>query len=154
MYLRQEGLCLVCRGRYPLHGKDGLAVDHDHTTGVIRGLICPACNGAIGFMRDDPQRLRSAALYLERAKRANDGASASVGGPLPGATPALLVAAPGRPPRLEDVPERLVERDRGAETQRPELAHVGQVDRLVHAPDAPGVRLELDRRLRHRQQRL
>ena len=41
-----------------------LAVDHDHETGRIRGLLCSACNVAIGKMKDDPALLRRAAFYL------------------------------------------------------------------------------------------
>jgi Recombination endonuclease VII len=41
-----------------------LDVDHCHTTGEVRGLLCNGCNVAIGRMKDDPNRLRAAAVYL------------------------------------------------------------------------------------------
>jgi hypothetical protein len=49
-------------------GIDALVVDHCHTSGVVRGLLCGPCNRAIGLMRDEPKRLRSAARYLEGAQ--------------------------------------------------------------------------------------
>ena len=61
MVSRQGGACAVC-GVVP---KKKLFVDHCHTTGDIRGLLCDQCNFAIGHMRDDPDRLRRAADYLE-----------------------------------------------------------------------------------------
>lgn len=42
-----------------------LVVDHNHSTGAVRGLLCNNCNISIGAMRDSPLRLRRAAEYLE-----------------------------------------------------------------------------------------
>jgi hypothetical protein len=65
MVSAQNGLCALG------HETDGyLMVDHDHETGAVRGLLCRACNWALGFMRDEPERLRIAADYLERAAAA------------------------------------------------------------------------------------
>lgn len=63
MLRRQQGVCAVCGEVNP----DGrrLAVDHEHETGQVRGLLCTMCNRGIGSMRDDPERLRAAAAYLE-----------------------------------------------------------------------------------------
>jgi len=41
-----------------------LVVDHRHSDGIVRGLVCGNCNTAIGLMGDDPDRLIAAALYL------------------------------------------------------------------------------------------
>jgi hypothetical protein len=41
-------------------------IDHCHETGEVRGLLCTACNTAIGKMNDDIDRLRSAISYLEK----------------------------------------------------------------------------------------
>lgn len=60
----QEFRCAVCYR--PAHqNKDGrLAVDHDHITGVVRGLLCTHCNTGIGNFRDSAVRLSNAAHYL------------------------------------------------------------------------------------------
>lgn len=62
LYRRQAGRCAVC-GCAVEDGK--LHVDHDHTTGRVRGLLCQKCNRGIGLFNDSPQRLRAAAEYCE-----------------------------------------------------------------------------------------
>lgn len=69
MYARCGGLCAICGN--PETAMDSrrqrvkrLAVDHCHSTGKIRGLLCQRCNQAIGLLRDDCQLLRSAITYL------------------------------------------------------------------------------------------
>ena len=60
----QGGKCAICR-KAPRQGKR-LAVDHNHKTGAIRGLLCMAHNRGIGLFGDDPAILRSAIAYLDR----------------------------------------------------------------------------------------
>ena len=45
-------------------------VDHDHRTGAVRGMLCPACNHGLGHFRDSLANLRRAINYLKRARRA------------------------------------------------------------------------------------
>lgn len=44
----------------------GWAVDHDHATGKVRGIICLHCNVALGKVRDSTDHLRKLIAYLER----------------------------------------------------------------------------------------
>ena len=57
----QEGACAICKK--PEDTKS-LAVDHDHTTGRVRGLLCAKCNKAIGLLQDNENLLYSAIDYL------------------------------------------------------------------------------------------
>lgn len=58
----QEGRCPICGEQ--LDSKK-THVDHCHSTGSVRGVLCHQCNCGIGFLRDDPQLARRAAAYLE-----------------------------------------------------------------------------------------
>jgi hypothetical protein len=52
MLSRQKGVCAICRGpeTQMLHGKlKCLAVDHQHETGTVRGLLCSKCNTRLGW---------------------------------------------------------------------------------------------------------
>lgn len=61
----QGGCCAVCRGSDPYARHHNLfAVDHDHVTGKVRGLLCAKCNTGIGQLRDDPDLLVAAAAYV------------------------------------------------------------------------------------------
>lgn len=58
----QGGKCAICR-REPT--KKRLAIDHDHSTRRVRGLLCAKCNLVLGLMGDDAAVLRRAADYLD-----------------------------------------------------------------------------------------
>lgn len=68
LYAAQGGRCAICDESKPLHGRQGLVVDHDHFSRAVRGLICPPCNRALGLMKDDPARLAKAIDYLNQHK--------------------------------------------------------------------------------------
>src|SRR5262245_48175096 len=61
----QGGRCAICGTTDP-SPKSCLVVDHDHTTGKIRQLLCHACNCGIGHFREDPALLEAALAYLRR----------------------------------------------------------------------------------------
>lgn len=42
-----------------------LNIDHCHKTGKVRGLLCNACNQAIGYLKDNSELARRAAIYLD-----------------------------------------------------------------------------------------
>jgi Recombination endonuclease VII len=58
----QAGGCAICGE--PCKTRRVLSVDHDHTTGAVRGLLCDSHNKAIGLFCDDPTLLMAAAAYL------------------------------------------------------------------------------------------
>lgn len=64
---KQKGLCAICQ-RPETATKNGklkcLAVDHDHVTGQVRGLLCQDCNQGLGHFHDDETLLAEAAAYL------------------------------------------------------------------------------------------
>ncbi len=64
MCARVNNLCEVCDG--PPNGRGGLCIDHDHTTGRIRGLLCSNCNTAIGLLNEDSFVIARLTAYLER----------------------------------------------------------------------------------------
>jgi hypothetical protein len=62
LYGSQNGTCALC---LRATGKSKrLAVDHDHKTGAVRGLLCGPCNKLIGHARDEPEFFDRAAEYL------------------------------------------------------------------------------------------
>lgn len=60
----QNDVCYICKGTDTY--SENLAVDHCHTTGVVRGLLCRDCNRALGQLRDNIDYLKRAIEYLER----------------------------------------------------------------------------------------
>lgn len=63
----QNNLCAICGKPQNGRWKKNLHIDHDHTTGKIRGLLCNLCNLGVGKFKDDPHLLRKAANYLEKS---------------------------------------------------------------------------------------
>ena len=74
---KQGFMCKIC-GKKHEHkpavkwGRAHLAVDHSHKTGKIRGLLCHACNVALGLFKDSPETLYRAAEYLQQADEEKD----------------------------------------------------------------------------------
>jgi hypothetical protein len=78
MLFRQGSRCAICLKHwqdcapakqvlYEVVFLQYLYVDHDHKTGKVRGLLCNACNTAIGLFQEDPVRMTSALSYLRGA---------------------------------------------------------------------------------------
>lgn len=69
-YLRlieaQGNRCPVCLREYDWD-EFPLFIDHDHATGVVRGVLCGPCNRGLGHFYDDPARLARAIEYLKLA---------------------------------------------------------------------------------------
>jgi len=63
MFADQSGCCAIC-SIHQSEVKVSLVVDHCHTTGAIRGLLCSPCNLAIGTFKDNITTLQNAIKYL------------------------------------------------------------------------------------------
>lgn len=55
---KHNGACGICEDRR------GLCVDHDHETGSVRGILCQACNKALGSTSAEVERISRALVYL------------------------------------------------------------------------------------------
>lgn len=82
MLVAQNGVCAICkqpetevrRGKLQM-----LSVDHCHKTNAVRALLCGFCNRGIGYLRDDPALVRSAADYIEaHAERLKNSTASNV----------------------------------------------------------------------------
>lgn len=66
----QNHMCAICsKDETSIHQsgtKRKLAVDHCHSTGVIRGLLCNKCNRALGYLYDDFESAKNMVKYLEK----------------------------------------------------------------------------------------
>lgn len=64
---KQSGVCAICGNKETALKKGkikSLGVDHDHTTGKVRGLLCDACNRGLGSFKEDKNSLLWAVGYL------------------------------------------------------------------------------------------
>lgn len=64
MLAAQNGECAICHTTPDTQRYGVFHVDHCHTTGQVRGLLCRGCNHVLGHLKDDPDALRSAIAYL------------------------------------------------------------------------------------------
>jgi hypothetical protein len=65
MLARQGNCCAICTRPFGQTTGD-THVDHCHTTGRVRGLLCRRCNRGLGFFLDSPDALVRAAAYVKR----------------------------------------------------------------------------------------
>ena len=63
MYKQQNGKCSLCNKMYiQLH------IDHCHSTGIVRGLLCSSCNSALGKFGDNIEGLQKAIDYIKKSE--------------------------------------------------------------------------------------
>lgn len=68
LWQAQNGVCVACgqpetmRNRY---GSIRLAIDHNHDTGEVRGLLCGRCNTALGYLQDATDRIEGLLQYRQ-----------------------------------------------------------------------------------------
>lgn len=65
LFTSQGSCCGACGSPDPGRKSGDWSTDHDHETGVVRGILCNGCNLALGHTKDDPARLRKLAEYIE-----------------------------------------------------------------------------------------
>jgi len=65
MEKNQNGCCAICKTPFEKNGE----IDHNHTSGKIRGLLCHHCNIALGSFKDNPEILKNAIRYLEASQQ-------------------------------------------------------------------------------------
>lgn len=61
---KQRNRCAICRSDEPGNGFERFLVDHDHETGLVRGLLCVSCNSGLGHFRDSVKLIEAAGRYL------------------------------------------------------------------------------------------
>lgn len=70
LFLAQNGMCAICNREEQVHRngkKIRLAVDHCHTIGHVRGLLCNSCNKyVLGMLENNPGALQRLLEYLRR----------------------------------------------------------------------------------------
>lgn len=66
--LAQNYQCPLCEKTFSIgsFGPDSPVIDHCHTHGHVRGILCNECNRGLGYFRDNATALRKAAEYLEK----------------------------------------------------------------------------------------
>lgn len=73
LWVEQNGACAICKENAMLMDllalRNALQVDHDHTTGKVRGLLCHRCNKGIGLLRESADIAMSAFDYLSAAAK-------------------------------------------------------------------------------------
>ena len=72
LWLSQCGACAVCSRKLKkmvfgsLQKPNDAHIDHSHSSGAVRGILCRQCNAGLGMFRDSVSALIKAASYLER----------------------------------------------------------------------------------------
>lgn len=61
MLKEQNGLCAICKNK-----PKRFSIDHCHSTGRVRALLCNNCNAGLGFFKDSPELLVIAEAYLRK----------------------------------------------------------------------------------------
>ena len=64
MLKESKNKCRICGISISISGENRLAIDHDHKTRKVRGLLCSLCNTGLGMFKDNPEILKSAIEYL------------------------------------------------------------------------------------------
>ena len=63
LFISQENRCLICGTEF--NTKTSGVVDHDHKTGLVRGILCKKCNTLLGMANENIEVLENAIKYLK-----------------------------------------------------------------------------------------
>lgn len=69
LYASQNGCCKICGDATAL---DKIHLDHCHSTGEVRGLLCHGCNIGLGMFKDNTETLLSAIQYIKEAQNGSN----------------------------------------------------------------------------------
>ena len=72
LLVKCENACSICKRPISKLGLRGLAIDHNHTTGKVRGLLCGDCNTGLGLLKDNITILKNSINYLEKHNNETD----------------------------------------------------------------------------------
>jgi len=64
MLVNQDYKCKICLVDEIESSRSVLCLDHCHTTGKVRGLLCNGCNSALGHLKDNPTAIKAALAYI------------------------------------------------------------------------------------------
>ncbi len=67
MFVDQDGRCAICQ-RHQGELPKALFVDHCHSTGTVRGLLCMRCNTALGMLEDNEDSILNMLEYIAKSK--------------------------------------------------------------------------------------
>ena len=68
----QNGSCAICNKTDPGTKSKAFCVDHCHSTGIVRGLLCINCNAGVGSLKESEDIFYKALLYLRNANTRTD----------------------------------------------------------------------------------
>ncbi len=66
---KQNMSCAICKKITPL---ERLCVDHNHSNGKVRGLLCRKCNAGLGLFDDSKSNILNALIYINKLESIND----------------------------------------------------------------------------------
>jgi hypothetical protein len=66
LFESQGHACAICRAKQPGRKDDFWCLDHNHTNGKPRGILCNHCNMGLGNFKDDKKVIKQAIEYLKR----------------------------------------------------------------------------------------
>ena len=99
---QQGGRCAICLRPFDFSRRLNYAVDHDHRTGTVRGILCRSCNTGLGMFGDSPRQMERAKRYLVAHRSTDSTAPQQLLLPVVSATAPPGAAVRGTPQIIAD----------------------------------------------------